>query len=502
MTLHHLDPAATLPLRNPDLSDPSLMVRRAWWLVLANFLLPGTAQVLAGNRRFGRFMLRVWLGCLLAVLAILLMAWLWRAPLLFLFSTSVGIVALVSALFALAALCCVSTLDALRLARIIRVDALARPLIAIIAVVCAFVPLAATAMVSSNANRVAGTVRTIFGGPSAGWQLPADGQYNILLLGGDRGADREGLRPDSISVMSFNVWSGRLTTIGVPRAMESFPFSEDSPMRERYPGLYEGCEVDVCYLNSVYTEANQSAADLYPDAEDRGSDPGIEATKDAVEGITGLTIHYYALVDMSGFANLIDALGGVDINVTERVGIGINDDGSEGWQPATEWIEPGMQHMDGSTALWYARSRYETTDFARMQRQRELQAAMIARMTPGNLAMRMGPVAEAIEQVVETDMPEGISGIMADLMLKSRSTNNSQLGLVPPLVDQSEPDVERIHELVREAIATEPEPSPTEPAAESACSAESACPETENRRPSPRSRDLSAPILAPPGRRL
>lgn len=461
MSSHLSDPRITLPLRHPDAGDPRFMARRAWWLVLANFLLPGAAQVLAGNRRYGRFMLRVWLGGIIAIIVTALLAWLWRAPLLFLLTTSAGILALVFAGFALAILWCVSELDALRLTRIIRVDALARPLIGIIAVVCAVLPLATTAMFSSTVNQLAGTVRTIFGGPSAGIQLPADGQYNILLLGGDRGADREGLRPDSISVMSFNAWSGRLTTIGIPRAMESFPFAEDSPMRDRYPGLYEDCEVDVCYLNSVYTEANLAGGELYPDAQDKGSDPGIEATKDAVEGITGLKIHYYALVDMSGFANLIDALGGVDINVTERVGIGINDDGSEGWQPATQWIEPGMQHMDGSTALWYARSRYETTDFARMQRQRELQAAMIARMTPANVAARIGPVTDAIEQVVETDMPEGIAGIVADLVLKSRSTNNSELGLVPPLVDQGAPDVDQIRQLVQDAIATEPEPSPT-----------------------------------------
>ncbi|MBB2957361.1 LCP family protein [Pseudoclavibacter helvolus] len=456
----------TLPLRYPDASSPQLMTRRAWWLLIANFFLPGTAQVLAGNRKLGRFMLSLWLGGIAAILVLVILALVLRGPLLFVFSTTLGITLVHLVLLFYVAMWVVSGLDALRLVRIIKLEQVARPLIAIVGVVLVTVPLVFAAVTSQIANQGKSAIEGLFGGASNGIQLPADGQLNIMMLGGDRGDDREGLRPDSISVMSFNAFTGKLTTIGLPRAMESFPFSE-GPMQDLYPNLYEGCAVDACYLNSVYTEATISEDGGYADAAEHGSEPGIEAMRDAVEGITGLSIQYYVLVDMAGFTELIDALGGVDINVTERVGIGINDDGSPGWAPATEYIEVGQQHMDGSTALWYARSRYETTDFARMERQRQLQEAMVATMTPGNLLGKIGPVTDALEKVVQTDIPEGMIGYVGDLLLKSRSGNSVRLDIVPPNFDQGNPDIPGIHAAVQDAIASDPPettPAPEETA--------------------------------------
>lgn len=456
----------TLPLRYPDVSSPQLMTRRAWWLLIANFFLPGTAQVLAGNRKLGRFMLSLWLGGIAAILALVICALVLRGPLLFVFSTTLGITVAHLVLLFYIAMWVVSGLDALRLVRIIKLEQVARPLIAIVGVVLVTVPLVFAAVTSQVANQGKSAIEGLFGGASNGIQLPADGQLNIMMLGGDRGDDREGLRPDSISVMSFNAFTGKLTTIGLPRAMESFPFAE-GPMQDLYPNLYEGCAVDVCYLNSVYTEATISEDGIYADAAEHGSEPGIEAMRDAVEGITGLSIQYYVLVDMAGFTELIDALGGVDINVTERVGIGINDDGSPGWAPATEYIEVGQQHMDGSTALWYARSRYETTDFARMERQRQLQEAMVATMTPSNLLGKIGPVTDALEKVVQTDIPEGMIGYVGDLLLKSRSGNSVRLDVVPPNFDQGNPDIPAIHVAVQDAIASDPPeatPAPEETA--------------------------------------
>ncbi|MFD0996029.1 LCP family protein required for cell wall assembly [Pseudoclavibacter chungangensis] len=451
---------ATPSLRTPDTGDARLMTRRAWWLVLGNFVLPGTAQVVAGNRRFGRFMLGLWLTGIVLLVVVGVCALVFRAPILVTATSELGIRAVVLVMWIFIACWFLSQIDALRLTRLIKLDALARPLIAIIAVVLAIVPSIVGLTAGNVANQVASTVHTLFGGDSAGIKWPTDGRINILLLGGDRGADREGLRPDSISVMSFDVLTGRSTTIGIPRNTESFPFA-DGPMKERYPDGYNDCDVDVCYINSVYTEVQLYHTDLYPDAAAKGSEPGIEATKEAVEGITGLQIHYFALIDMAGFAELIDALGGVTIDVTEKVWLGINDDGSEGWTEPTEYIDVGVQKMDGATALWYARSRYNTTDYARMERQRELQAAIIAEMTPANLASRIGPVTDAVEKLVETDMPEGEAGMVADLLLRSRSQPQTTLELVPPLVDPANPDIDVVQQAIQDSFTADPEPTAT-----------------------------------------
>lgn len=455
-------PARDLPLRNPDAGNRELMTRRAWWLIGANFLIPGAGSTLGGNRRLGRFLLGFWLLNLALVVVAAVLWFVFRAPMLFAFSTQLGLLLLAGYLLAVGVLWAISGLDTLRLTRIIRIDPLARGLIAMVAIVAMAVPLFAAGWAAGLVNQGRTLVGNLFGGASAGMSIPASGRFNVLLLGGDTGADREGTRPDSISVMSFDALTGQLVTIGVPRNLEGFRFQEGSPMATMYPGGYEACEVDVCYLNSVYTEVSLYESDLYPDAKDHGSDAGIEATRDAVEGITGLDIPYYVMVDMQGFAELIDALGGVDINVTERVGLGINDDGTDpNWEPPSTFIEPGQQHMDGEIALWYARSRYETTDFARMERQRQLQEAIIARVTPANLSGRIGPVTAAITDVISTDIPEGVAGVFADLALKSRDRTAVRLDLVPPLIDIEDPDLDLILRTVQSTIDTAGEATPT-----------------------------------------
>ena len=108
----------------------------------------------------------------------------------------------------------------------------------------------------------AGVARSTIGTTFANgrYEAPANGRYNILLLGGDAGPDRSGLRPDSVSVVSLDAMSGRMVTFGLPRDTEPMPFSDGSPMKQLYPdgyGAHGRCNVDVCQLNSIYTEAPQ-----------------------------------------------------------------------------------------------------------------------------------------------------------------------------------------------------------------------------------------------------
>lgn len=443
----------SLPLRHPDTTQPEFMTRRAWWLLGANVLIPGAGPLLAGNRRFGRLGLRLWLAAIVAVLVAVLLWFVARGPLLFVLTTGWGLTALALALVAGGGWLLLTQLETLRQVRLFRVDHFARGLIMVLALVVGVVPLLAGGIASAQVLRANQAIQTLFGDANAGLKLPSDGRLNVLLLGGDRGADREGLRADSISVMSFDALTGRLVTIGLPRTLEDFGFS-DGPMAEMYPDGYTWCNVDVCYLNSIYTEVDVHGYDVYPDAAERGSEPGIEATRDAVEWITGLEIHYYALVDMQGFAALVDAMGGVRIDVTERVGMGANDDGTiPDWQPPQHWIEPGEQVMDGETALWYARSRYETTDYARMERQRELQDAVIAQL-PGAMLQRSGAILDAIDEVVQTDVAPGQVGVLADLALKSRGRDdNVRIDIAPPRFDvEGELDYDEVRAAVQQAL--------------------------------------------------
>ncbi|MFV0435291.1 MAG: LCP family protein, partial [Leucobacter sp.] len=308
---------------------------------------------------------------------------------------------------------------------------------------------------------------------------PVDGRYNILLLGVDAGEDRDGLRPDSISLISVDAETGQSLIVGLPRELVGMPFPEDSPMHEIHPNGYGvgpnqftdwgGCnvgEAPFCRLNALNTEmteflsptddSQKYGAPLYPDAASRGSSPGIEATKDAVSGATGLEVQFYVLIDMDGFSSLIDALGGVDMTVEERLPIGGSIDEYTGELVGVEeWIEPGEHHLDGWHALWYARSRYGSSngDYDRMERQRELQAAILAQMKPANVLLRFQEVAAVGTQLIATDIPESMLGRFVDLATKSREYDPVNVELVPPAIDPEYPDFAAMHELVAEGVA-------------------------------------------------
>jgi LCP family protein required for cell wall assembly len=254
-----------------------------------------------------------------------------------------------------------------------------------------------------------------------------------------------------MSIVSIDASTGKAVTIGLPRDLNPVPFSAKSPLRTLYPdgyGYHDKCDVDVCQLNSIYTEVELYKSDLYPNAKKQQSEPGIEAMRDALEGATGLTIQYYVLIDMQGFADLIDALGGVDITVSEKVPIG----GDENLNGVVEWIQPGKRHMDGYHAQWYARARHGTSDYDRMARQRQLQDAILKQFNPLNVVTKFQDIAKAGAQVMKTDIPQSMLGYFVDLGMKTRTQPVDKLELVPPTIDPTEPDYTQIRQLVRASL--------------------------------------------------
>jgi LCP family protein required for cell wall assembly len=446
------------------------MTRRGWWLVLLNFLLPGSAQALAGNRRLGRIglgsTLALWGLVAVAVLFALLSptvgfgivagAWLpdWlsllRPVLLFLIQ---------GVLLAYAVLWIVLSIDTLRLIRLVKTGRGARFGIALTAVVLTVLASGTAAYAASAVGAARETLGSIF--RATGPVLPpSDGYYNILLLGADSGEGRDSMRFDSISVVSVNATTGATTITGIPRDMPNVPFAP-GPMHDRYPDGHEGHADPSCGwgsgINQLRTEVEvcQDGDKLYPEAVANGSEPGIEATKDAAEGALGIEIPYYVFVDMHGFAALVDALGGVDITVAERLpeggGPSYPGEPAEDW--AIGWIEAGPQHMDGDTAQWYARSRYTTDDFDRMKRQRMLQQAILSQFTPQVVLTRFQDVAAAGQDLVQTDLPQSLLPTLAELALKAKSQPVTSIELTPEGgVDEHDPDFSYVHELVDQAL--------------------------------------------------
>jgi len=437
----------TSVLRDPDRTDSSFMTKRAWWLVVLNLLVPGSAQVLAGDRRLGRFglaaTLALWVLVVLAVIGLLVA----RETMLSVFTNSFVLGAVVLVLAFYAVLWVILTLDTLRLVRFVRIAPLARGFVGGLAVAALLVTAGTASYVAVSTTSAIGLLDAVFADGSV--EPPIDGKYNILLLGGDAGPDRVGLRPDSISVASVDATTGAVVIMGIPRNLYDAPFSTGSPMLADYPDGWN-CG-DDCLIDYVYTYGEEHP-ELYPDAEAEGSSPGIEAMRDAVEGVLGIPLQYYVLIDMQGFADLIDALGGVEITVDERLPIGSNnyDDGRKA--PPAGYIEAGTQRMDGQTALWYARTRYATTDYARMARQRQVQEAILAQASPGNVLANFTAIAQAGAQVVRTDIPQPMLSHFVTLADKAKQQPIVSLDFVPPDYDNLHPDFAVVQAKVQELL--------------------------------------------------
>jgi len=119
-----------------------------------------------------------------------------------------------------------------------------------------------------------------------------------------------------------------------------------------------------------------------------------------------------------------------------------------------EWIGPGVVTLDGYHALWYARSRHDTTDYDRMARQRQIQQAILEQFSPGNVLTKFQSVARAGAQAVKTDIPQSTLGYFVDLASKTRELPVTTVELVPDNgVDPEDADWEFIRQLVAEGIA-------------------------------------------------
>jgi len=422
---------------DPTSATARIQFRRALALAAMTFVMPGSAQLVQGNKRVGRIAIRIWLA-LLALAAVFVLISLMDRQFLFGLATNASLLSVGRYLLIALALGWIALIvDAWRLGR---PRELARPHLAISTVLHGAL-VAGTAAVLFFASHTMGVMNgftdTVFASSTV--SKPHDGRYNVLLMGTDSGKDRSGMRPDSINVASIDAETGKAVIIGLPRNLENVPFPKGSVMRKQFPN---GFDCDGCYLNAVNTWANDHA-DLFDTKE-----PGIDATMGAVEEITGLKLNYYALVNMKGFSKLIDAVGGVKIHVRERTAIG--GIGS----PIRGYIEAGHQKLSGDKALWYARSRVENDDWSRMGRQKCVMNAMVRQLNPQKVIMNMQDIATSSSAMVHTSIPRQDLNVFMDLALKTKSQPMASVSLVPPVIYTGNPDYDKVRRLVSDAVGS------------------------------------------------
>nr|WP_269327777.1 LCP family protein [Kineosporia mesophila] len=245
-------------------------------------------------------------------------------------------------------------------------------------------------------------------------------------------------------VASIQPASGNTVLFSLPRNLERVPFRKDSPGAEAWPDGYR-CADESCLLNAVWTWALDAPG--YAKYEN----PGLKATEDAVTGVTGLTIDTYAMLNLKGFQDLIDAIGGVTLNVDERLPIGGN---SERPDETIGYIEPGdNQHMNGWRALWFARSRWSTSDYDRMRRQRCVIAAVTDQADPVTVAKNFPKIAKALKDNMSTGIPQSDIQAWVDLATRVQGAEVTSLPFTDDVVaDRTDPDYDLIHRQVTKAI--------------------------------------------------
>lgn len=242
-------------------------------------------------------------------------------------------------------------------------------------------------------------------------------RLNILLLGSDSGVGRTGVRTDTMILASFDVATGDLALISIPRNFARVPLPESVDI------FSCGCFPPI--LNELYLYGED-----HPDSFPGPATPGANAIKGAVAELTGLPVHYYAMVALDGFVDVVDAIGGVTITVTERVydpAYPSEDGGTE----IVEW-QPGTYAMDGHDALTYARTRHSDDDYHRMGRQRCVVEAVLEQANPFALLRNYPTLAGVIKETVETDIPLDAVPDLIDLVAIVNTEEAVSLPLVPP----------------------------------------------------------------------
>jgi len=244
-----------------------------------------------------------------------------------------------------------------------------------------------------------------------------------------------------VTVASVDAETGRTVLISLPRNLQAVPFPDDSPLHARFPQGYR-CRDGSCMLNAIYTYASEHR-DLYPDVQN----PGAQATKEAIEGATGLTINYWVLIDLKGFESLVDSVGGITMDVYRQVPIGGGSSKIHGYVDAGK-----NRHLNGFEALWFARSRSDSSDYDRMVRQKCVMNAMLNQFDPITVLTRFNKIAAASREVVATDIPTSEVGTMIDLVLKAKRLPVSSVAMMPPLIDPNSPDFTLVRGTVQKRI--------------------------------------------------
>lgn len=212
---------------------------------------------------------------------------------------------------------------------------------------------------------------------------------NILLLGGDDETTNDNfLRTDTMIVVSINRTTSTVAMLSLPRDIFVY-----------IPGGADGSKGTVNRLNVAYAIGDSVG---WPGG-------GFGLLRQTILYNFGINVHYYALVNFSGFEAIIDAIGGVDIAVDCAFRDYYPVDDFDPSRPIEEnyelrTLEIGYYTMNGFDALWYARTRKQSDDFDRGRRQQQILRAIWRKLRDTGLLSNFPTLWNQAAEVVKTDL--------------------------------------------------------------------------------------------------
>ena len=199
---------------------------------------------------------------------------------------------------------------------------------------------------------------------------------NVLVMGSDQATMESVGRTDTIILVSVNPELPSISLLSIPRDFYVW-----------IPG--HGFD----RINTAYSRGHRNG---YPDG-----GPGL--IKATIEYNLGIRVHYYALVGFDGFVKIVDALGGVDVAVECPLSDTFPDPDSSTGQTDVDWL-PGIHHLDGKHALWYARSRWSTNDFDRNRRQQQVLRSLYRQIMALDIIPKIPQLWAVLNETVLTDL--------------------------------------------------------------------------------------------------
>lgn len=218
------------------------------------------------------------------------------------------------------------------------------------------------------------------------------GYTNFLLLGRGGGTHDGAELTDTMIVASFDKQTESLVMLSIPR---------DFYVQTEYYGSSR--------INEIARNVKSRLMKQNKYSESEAEKEGIKTLTNKIEDIVELDIQYYAMIDFTGFKAVVDALDGIDVDVPANI-YDTTYPADTGWGYQTFSIKKGLQHLDGSMALKYARSRHTTSDFDRALRQQQvIQAIKTKGLELKTLTSptKIRKLYESIEQNFQTDMSLG-----------------------------------------------------------------------------------------------